>query len=151
MLQHDQQVGQADDLFLYYEMMTDPQCQLAVLDIYMSAGVIREKEEGVTGGRTFPSSSTVSRPESSPCSSPDTSSTHWYSSRKNSEGPRRATADERAGPPREGLVGSGKWEYDASVKVSRREMRHVASDKLRSRSRDHSLTVEMCEAVKRRV
>lgn len=35
MLQHDQQLGQADDLFLYYEMMTDPQCQLAVLDIYI--------------------------------------------------------------------------------------------------------------------
>ena len=35
MLQHDQQLGQADDLFLYYEMMTDPRCQLAVLDIYI--------------------------------------------------------------------------------------------------------------------
>jgi hypothetical protein len=53
-LQHDQQLasGQADDLFLYYEMMTDPQFQLAVLDIgrsnrwtYLSVVIDRESAE----------------------------------------------------------------------------------------------------------
>jgi len=78
----------------------------------------------VIGGRTFPSSSIVSRPTSCPCLSPDTSSSPWSSSRKSSEEPRRARADGRAGAPGEGLEGSVSGSI-MPASVGRRDAYHM--------------------------